>query len=149
MGPAAVPARVLFRAGPFTPFGERVAHVLVMRYGVVDCVKDNACRLENADFPVDGSIVSFGLHRVNVAVIPDRYPTEVLSCDKPPPADDNNLSCSIDDLCDRVEVLTVTSHGGASGSPTPIRASMDTLRTPIPQVADPAVATQELDSHRL
>ncbi|KAE8802836.1 DNA mismatch repair protein Mlh1 [Hordeum vulgare] len=129
MGPAAEPAGVTFLVRPFTRSGERVAHGLVMRYGALDCVNDNARRLQDADFPVDGSIIAFGSHRVYVAVVTDSYHAEVLNCNELPPAGDSNLSCSIDDLCDRVEVFTVTSHGGASGYRTPIHAAMDTLHT--------------------
>ncbi|KAE8775258.1 hypothetical protein D1007_52249 [Hordeum vulgare] len=51
MGPAAT-----FQAGPYTASGERVVHGLVVRYDAFDCVNDNARRLEDAAFPVDGSI---------------------------------------------------------------------------------------------
>ncbi|KAE8808802.1 hypothetical protein D1007_14903 [Hordeum vulgare] len=114
MGPAATPTRVTFRAGPFTPSGKRMAHNLVVRYGALDCVNDNGRRMEDEGFPVDGAIIAFGSHIVYVAVIADGYPPEVLSCDELTPTGDDNLSRSIDDLCDRVEVLTITSHGGAS-----------------------------------
>ncbi|KAE8773993.1 hypothetical protein D1007_53692 [Hordeum vulgare] len=80
MGPTATPARVTFWAGPFTTSGERVAHGLFVRYDTLDYVNDNARRLEDADFPVDGSIVSFGLPRVYVAVVADCYTAEV-ACD--------------------------------------------------------------------
>ncbi|KAE8801050.1 DNA mismatch repair protein Mlh1 [Hordeum vulgare] len=79
MGPVATSAKVTFRAGPFTPSGKHVAHGLVMCYGTLDCVNDNAHRLEDADFPVGGSIAPFGSHRVYVAVVPDEYPAEVLN----------------------------------------------------------------------
>ncbi|KAE8782886.1 DNA mismatch repair protein Mlh1 [Hordeum vulgare] len=79
MGWAATSAGVTFRAGPFTPSGERVAHGLVVRYGAFDCVNDNARHLENADFPVDGSIIAFSSHRIYVAVATNSYPTKVLS----------------------------------------------------------------------
>ncbi|KAE8793003.1 hypothetical protein D1007_32384 [Hordeum vulgare] len=74
MGPAATLAGVTFRAGLFTPSSERVAHGLVMRYGSLDCVNGIARRLEDADFPIDGSIDSIGSHRGYVAVIADSYP---------------------------------------------------------------------------
>ncbi|KAE8766403.1 hypothetical protein D1007_62378 [Hordeum vulgare] len=115
MGPAATLAEVTFRAGPFTLSGERVVHGLVMRYGALDCINDNACRLEDADFPVDGSIIAFDSHHVYLTVVTDSYPTEVLTCDELPPTGDSNLSRIINDLCDRVDVLTVISHGDAFG----------------------------------
>ncbi|KAE8809972.1 hypothetical protein D1007_13291 [Hordeum vulgare] len=129
MGPVATPAEVTFRAGPFTPSGECMAHSLVVRYSALDCVNDNAHRLEDADFPIDGSIVSFGSHRVYIVAVANSYPTEVLSYDEVPTASDYDLY-RIDDLCVRVEVLTVSSQGGASGYRTPIRTKMDTLRAP-------------------
>ncbi|KAE8788954.1 hypothetical protein D1007_36968 [Hordeum vulgare] len=142
-------AGVTFREGIFTPFGECVAHGFVVHYDVLDCVNDNARRLEDADFLVDGSIISFGSHRIYVAVVADSYPTKVLNCDEPPRAGDSDLSRSIDDLCNRVEVLTATSLGGTSGYRTPIRTAVVTLRIPIPPMANPTVATQELDAHRV
>ncbi|KAE8803028.1 hypothetical protein D1007_21235 [Hordeum vulgare] len=66
MGPTVTMTGVTFRAGPFTPSGERVAHGLVMRYGALDCVNDNARRLEDANFPVDGSITTFA-HTVSTS----------------------------------------------------------------------------------
>ncbi|KAE8770080.1 DNA mismatch repair protein Mlh1 [Hordeum vulgare] len=60
-----MPSRVTFRSGPFTPSGERVVHGLVVCYDALDCVNDNAHRLEDADFPVDGSIIAFGSHRMS------------------------------------------------------------------------------------
>ncbi|KAE8775437.1 hypothetical protein D1007_52053 [Hordeum vulgare] len=115
MGSTATSTGVTFRAGPFTPSGERVAHDLVVRYSMLDCVNDNTRCLEDADFPVDGSVISFGSHRIYVAVVVDSYPTKVLSYNELPPAGDRDLSHNIDDVCDRVEVLTITSLGGASG----------------------------------
>ncbi|KAE8807446.1 hypothetical protein D1007_16231 [Hordeum vulgare] len=71
MGPAVTPTRVMFRAGPFTPSGERVAHGLVVHFGALDCVNDNARRLEDADFAINGSMVPFGSHRVYVMIVPN------------------------------------------------------------------------------
>ncbi|KAE8771884.1 hypothetical protein D1007_56186 [Hordeum vulgare] len=92
MGPAAAPAGVMFREEPFTPSGERVAHDLVMRYGALDCVNDNAHHLEDADLPVDNSIVSFISHRIYIAVVANKYPADVLNYDKLPPSSDDDLS---------------------------------------------------------
>ncbi|KAE8789727.1 hypothetical protein D1007_36029 [Hordeum vulgare] len=74
VGTAATTARVTFRAGPFTPFGERAVHGLLVRYDALDCVNDNALRLEDTNFPVDGYIIAFGSHRVYVTVLTDTYP---------------------------------------------------------------------------
>ncbi|KAE8770689.1 hypothetical protein D1007_57523 [Hordeum vulgare] len=88
-----MPAGVTLRAGPYTPSGERLAH---------DCVNDNACRMEDADFPIDGSIIAFGSHRVYVAFVTGGYPAEVLTCDELPSTGNLHLSHNINDLCDRV-----------------------------------------------
>ncbi|KAE8786629.1 DNA mismatch repair protein Mlh1 [Hordeum vulgare] len=65
-----MPSGVRFRERPFTPSSEHVAHDMVVHYGPLDCVNDNAHRLEDADFPVDGSIAPFDVYRAYVAVAP-------------------------------------------------------------------------------
>ncbi|KAE8817838.1 hypothetical protein D1007_04457 [Hordeum vulgare] len=77
LGLALKPSKVTFRAGAITPSGEHVEHGLVVRYGALDCVNNNARRLEDANFPIDGSIIAFGLHRIYLAVVNDSYPTKV------------------------------------------------------------------------
>ncbi|KAE8820235.1 hypothetical protein D1007_01953 [Hordeum vulgare] len=122
----------MFRAGPYTASGERVAHGLVVHYGASDCVNDNDRRLEDAAFPVDNSIITFGSHRVYVTMVAEHYPTDVANDDPLPPASGSNLSNDVDDLCRRVEVLTTASAAGAPGHRTPIRAAVEALRTHVP-----------------
>ncbi|KAE8799765.1 hypothetical protein D1007_24860 [Hordeum vulgare] len=63
-----------------------------MRYNVLDCVSDNAHRFEDGKFPVSGSIVPFGEHRIYIAVVPDADPVEVLSYDELLSSNDDDLS---------------------------------------------------------
>ncbi|KAE8794346.1 hypothetical protein D1007_30894 [Hordeum vulgare] len=142
-----MPAGVTFRAAPFTTSSKRVAHTLVMRYDAFDCVNDNTHRLEDAAFPTDGSIISFGSHRIYVAVVAESYPTDVAEDDPLLPASDGGLSYDVDNLCCRVEALTATSAHGTSCYKTSVRAAVESLRTPMPQAADPTAATQELENH--
>ncbi|KAE8818836.1 hypothetical protein D1007_03443 [Hordeum vulgare] len=148
MGPTTTPAGVTFLAVPYTTSSERVAHDLVMRYDAFDCINDNACRLEDVAFPVEGSIISFSSHCIFVSVVVEHYPTDVADDDALPPAGGGSLSSDVDDLCRRVEVLTASSAGGASGHRTLILAVVDSLRNLVPLMDDRAVATQELDKHR-
>ncbi|KAE8808513.1 hypothetical protein D1007_15070 [Hordeum vulgare] len=145
MGLVGMPAGVTFWAGPFTHFGERVEHGLVVHYGTLDCVNDNAHRLEDMDFPDNDSIISFGSYRVYIAVVSDEYPDGVCSCDDLPSSYDD-LSSDIDELYTHVEVMTIVSLAGASTYRTPIHAAVDTLRAPIPVVTDPASPTAEVDN---
>ncbi|KAE8821406.1 hypothetical protein D1007_00548 [Hordeum vulgare] len=112
MGPATTSAGVTFREGPFTASGERVAHGLVVRYGAFDRVNDNAHRLEDADFPMNGSIISFGSSRVYVVVVAECYPADVANDDALPPTGNSSISSNVDDLCHHVEVLTTNRRQG-------------------------------------
>ncbi|MBI0384643.1 hypothetical protein JBE27_52405, partial [Streptomyces albiflaviniger] len=66
---------VSFRTGPYTTSGERVASGLVLRFGSLDCIADNAACFADTAFPEGGSIISFGDHRVYVVLVPEEYPS--------------------------------------------------------------------------
>jgi hypothetical protein len=84
VGPAVAAAGDFFRTGPYINSGERIASGLVLRFGSLHCINDNAACFANRPFPRAGSIIHFGEHRVYVAVISERYPGKVLSCSDPP-----------------------------------------------------------------
>ncbi|KAE8783819.1 hypothetical protein D1007_42699 [Hordeum vulgare] len=85
------PAGVIFRVGPFTATSEHEVHALLMHYSALDGVNNNTHHLKDADFPVGRSIVTFGAHRIYVAVLPNEYPAKVLRCDELPSSDNGDL----------------------------------------------------------
>ena len=102
---------VSFRTGSFTTSGERVALGLVLRFGSLDCVTDNAACFADA-FPEGGSIIHFGDHRVDFAVIPEEYPSEVLTFSDPPPVSSGGCSSSISS-CVRADTTRERPTAGA------------------------------------
>jgi len=172
VGPSAASAGALFRTGPYTSSGERVASGLVLRFGSLDIITDNAACF--ADSFVDGgSIIDFGSFSVYIAVVPG-YPREVLVFPDAPSADAGCASSS-PDPCRSMGVFAtgdrVVSGSGSQGDghsrrpvlERPIAGSgvasrqvvaeaLDTvlqdLRTPINPSVNPATAAAELDAAR-
>lgn len=106
-------------------------------------------------------VIPYGDLRVFVALIPDKYPRDVLTFSDPPPSDGGRLTDDIADLCAYIEVLTTTSSqasgcskgataaasavAAGAGQSNPLRDVVQNLRTPIALGAYPAVATVELE----
>jgi hypothetical protein len=59
--------------------GERVSLVLVLRFGLLDFISNNALCFTGAAVPHGGKIISFGQHRIYIAITPVEYPREVLT----------------------------------------------------------------------
>lgn len=112
---------------------------------------------------IGGSIVSFSELRVAIALIPDEYPSEVLTIFDPPPCG-RGISSDIDDLCIRVEVLgtgsstttgrnrraaevAATAAAGA-GKSGPLLARLRNLRAPIVPSTNRAAAAADLEASR-
>ncbi|KAE8780189.1 endoglucanase 3 [Hordeum vulgare] len=76
----------------------------VVLYRVLNCINNNTRHLEDAYFPLGGCIVPIGGHRVYIMLIPNEYPSEMLSCDKLPSSDNDELFTDFDDLWTRVEL---------------------------------------------
>ena len=160
MGPLRAPTGVLFWTGPL-PIGERVVHGLIIRFGGIEFLNDNASHLAVAPLPTDGCIIHFGEHRVYVAVIPDEYPSEVLTIsDSLPVAAGASSPTDVDDLCSRMEVImasifagshanAATPAAGQNSVPTPnaLQAAVARVRTHIPLGADtgPIAAAAEIE----
>lgn len=114
--------------------------------------------------PCGGSIVPFGKLCVFVKLVPDEYPSGVLTVSDLLSSSGGNVSSDINDLCVRVEVLTIGSStsisrarrvtamdaatAAATGQSDPLLATVQSLRTPIIPNADPATAGAELDASR-
>ncbi|XBI22578.1 hypothetical protein VPH35_063582 [Triticum aestivum] len=103
VGRDATPVGVTFRTRPFTPTGERIAHDLVSRLGAFDGAGDDVVRFVDAASPASGSIIPFGELRVYVALVPDEYPSRVLTFVDPPLPGGYGVSGDVTDLCTRVE----------------------------------------------
>jgi hypothetical protein len=96
MGTSTASAGVSFRTGSLTASGERVASGLVLRFGSLDCITDNAACFADAAFPEDGSIIHVCDHRIYVAIISKEYPNEVLAFSDFPPIGGDGYDSSID-----------------------------------------------------
>ena len=113
VGPSAAATGVSFRTGPFTTSGERVASGLVLRFGAFDCITDNAACFADATFPEGGSIIHFGDHRVYVAVVPEEYPSEVLTFSDSLSEGGSSCDSSVDS---RAYAEIMMAGSGSSGS---------------------------------
>ena len=117
VGPTAAMAVVFFRTGLTIDSGECVASGLVLRFGSLDCVSDNAKCFADRAFPAGGSIIHFGEHRVYLATIsPKVYPRKVLSC-ADPPLDVPAGRSSGPDLCSHAEVMMTAPEAAGDKHP--------------------------------
>jgi len=163
VGPGAAAAGIKFRAGLNTSAGGRVASGLVLRFGAFDCVSDNVASFADGAFPEGGSIISFGDHRVYAAVIPEEYPSKVLTFPDSLSIESSCSSGSGSHAC--VEVMmastgdrsrrpplerATTEAGTSHPAPTPsaLEAAVQDLLTPVTLSADPATVAAELETAR-
>jgi hypothetical protein len=155
---------VSFRTGSLTASGECIASGLVLRFGSLDCITNNAACFADAAFPKGGSIVHFGDHRVYVVVVSDEYPSEVLTFSDPPPVGGDGSSSNTDPCVyaevmmassgdhSRLPPLERTTHGAGTSSQVPAAGILETsvqhLRTPVDLSTDLATAAAELETTR-
>jgi hypothetical protein len=158
MGLSTAATGVLFRTGSFAASSENVASGLVLRFGSLDCITDNAT------FPQGSSIIHFSDHHVYVVVVSEEYPSEVLTFSDPPPIGGDTYDCSIDP-CTYAEVMMAgsgdhscrpplerTTYGAGTSSQVPVAGILEivvqNLGTPIDLSVDPATAASELEATR-
>ena len=72
-------AGVTFCTGSRGRLGERVATGLIITFGSIDFIADNATCFAGSVFPEVDNVISFVEHRVYVAVTP-KYPAKVQAC---------------------------------------------------------------------
>jgi hypothetical protein len=165
MGKRTTTTGVKFWLGSPSTLDEKVASVLVWRFGTFDCISDNLACFEDG-FGDGGSFLDVGGHRFNVA---KPFPEEVM--DVLDPLCDAGSSCSkSSDLGAMVEVLALEEEGGAGPSLTarpplerpplpeqdPLPPEQDILESaimdlcaPLDLTADPAKLAEDLEQARL
>jgi hypothetical protein len=135
MGQSAAVSGVKFRPGPSSALGEKVASVLVWRFGTFDCVSDNLAHFENG-FGNNGFFLDVGSHRFYVA---KPFPEEVI--DIFDPLYDGGSSCGeTSNLGAMVEVMVLGEEEGGD-SPRPERPSLERL---LPQEQDASLPKQDI-----
>ena len=76
--------------------------------------------------PASGSVVPFGKLRVFIALVPNEYPSEVLTFSNPLPSDGCGIPDDVTDLYIRVEVLTTASTTTPAASRIQLQRSRPT-----------------------
>jgi hypothetical protein len=156
---------VKFWSGSPSTLGEKVASVLVWRFGTFDCISDNLACFEDS-FSDSGSFLDIGGHRFYVA---KPFPEEVT--DMLDPLCDAGSSCSESSNLDTmVEVMALGDKEGGD-SPRPVRPPLERLlpqeqdaplpeqdasdiavmdlRTPLDHIVDPVQVAEALERTRL
>jgi hypothetical protein len=107
MGQNTAASGVKFRPGPSSALGEKVASILVWRFGTFDCVDDNLAYFKNG-LGDSGSFLDVGSHRFFIAKPFPEEVTDVLEPLYDTYSDDDESS----HFCNMVEVLALEKDGG-------------------------------------
>ncbi|KAE8794190.1 DNA mismatch repair protein Mlh1 [Hordeum vulgare] len=110
----------MFRTRPFTPSSKRIGHGLLRTLTAFGLARDGTSRNAGLAYPAGGTIVRFSELHVLVMLVPDEYPSMVLTFSNPPQSTNIDTLGDMDNLYVRVEVLAIRS----STSPVRGRAAV-------------------------